>query len=58
LTGDAFIVFVLQAKRADMNCIILPEDNRRDVDDLDEFIKKGVEFHFVKHYSEVYDVIF
>ena len=48
----------MQAKRADVNCIVLPEDNRRDVDDLDEFIKKGVEFHFVKHYSEVHDIIF
>lgn len=52
-----FLTFV-QAKRADVTCVILPEENRRDVDDLPDFIKKGVEFHFVRHYSEVYDIIF
>ena len=38
--------------------MIVPEENRRDVDDLADFIKKDMEFHFVKHYSEVYDIIF
>ncbi len=48
----------VQAQRADIRCIILPEENRRDVEDLDDFIKKEVQFHFVKHYSEVYEIIF
>ena len=47
-----------QAKRADVTCIIFPEANKRDVEELADFIKEGVEFHFVKHYSEVYDIIF
>lgn len=48
----------MQAKRADVTCIVFPEENRRDVDELPDFIKEGVEFHFVKHYKEVYDIIF
>ena len=48
----------MQAKRADVTCIVFPEENRRDVDELPDFIKEGVEFHFVKHYGEVYDIIF
>ena len=50
--------YVLQAKRADVTCIILPEENRRDVDDLPDFVKEGVEFHFVRHYRDIYNIIF
>ena len=46
-----------QAKRSDVNCIILPEGNKRDFDDLPEFIRKGLEVHFVTHYREVFDII-
>ena len=48
----------MQAKRAGVTCIVLPEANKRDVEELQDFIKEGVEFHFVKHYREVYDIIF
>lgn len=41
-----------------MTCIVFPEENRRDVEELQDFIKEGVEFHFVRHYEEVYDIIF
>ena len=59
LCTDYVTFFIsMQAKRADVTCIILPEENRRDVEDLADFIIKGVEFHFVRHYSEVYDIIF
>ena len=50
--------FVTQAKRADVNCIILPEQNKRDFDDLPDFIKEGVEVHFVKEYPEVFNILF
>ena len=46
-----------QAKRSDVNCIILPEGNKRDFDDLPEFIREGLEVHFVTHYREVFDII-
>ena len=47
-----------QAKRADVNCIILPEENKRDFDDLPDFVREGVEVHFVKQYPEVFDILF
>ena len=49
---------VIAAKRADVSCIILPEANRRDFDDLPDFIRNGLEVHFVSHYSEVFDIVF
>lgn len=48
---------VPQAKRSDVNCIILPEGNKRDFDDLPEFIREKLEVHFVTHYREVFDII-
>ena len=48
---------VPQAKRSDVDCIILPEGNKRDFDDLPEFIREGLEVHFVTHYREVFDII-
>ena len=51
------MVTIVQAKRADVTCIILPDANRRDYDDLPDFIKEGVEVHFVKHYAEIFDVL-
>ena len=51
-------LFLLQAKRADVDCIILPEENKRDYDDLPDFVKEGVEVYFVKQYPEVFDILF
>lgn len=48
----------LAAKRADVKTIILPDANRRDFEDLPDFIKEGIDAHFVKHYSEVFKVAF
>ena len=48
------MIILLQAKRADVNCVILPEENKRDFDDLPDFVKEGVEVHFVKQYPEVF----
>ena len=50
--------FLPQAKRADVSCVILPDSNRRDFEDLPEFIRKDVEVHFVKTYSEIFDILF
>lgn len=48
----------IAAKRADVSCVILPDANIRDFEDLPEFIKKDLEVHFVKTYSEVFDILF
>lgn len=50
--------FVFQAKRSSVNCIILPEENRKDFDDLAKYITEGLEVHFVKHYSDVFKTVF
>uniref|UniRef100_A0A2K6VQS2 Lon protease homolog, mitochondrial n=1 Tax=Onchocerca volvulus TaxID=6282 RepID=A0A2K6VQS2_ONCVO len=49
---------VIAAKRAGVNCIILPEENRKDFSDLPDFIRKNVDIHFVSHYDQIYDIIF
>lgn len=51
-------LFVFQARRADVTCIILPEGNRKDFADLPDFIKEGLDVHFVSHYNEVYNIAF
>ena len=48
----------IAAKRADVNCLILPEVNKKDFDDLPNFIREGLEVHFVGCYPEVFDIIF
>ncbi|MCP9257867.1 Lon protease-like, mitochondrial [Dirofilaria immitis] len=49
---------VIAAKRAGVNCIILPEENRKDFSDLPDFIRENVDVHFVSHYDQIYDIIF
>ena len=41
-----------------MNCVILPKENERDFDDLQDFVKEGVEAHFMENYIDVFDIIF
>ena len=52
------IFFIFQAKRADVDCIILSGENKRNFDDLPDFTKEGIEVHFVKQYPEVFDILF
>ncbi|XP_065912024.1 lon protease homolog, mitochondrial-like [Dysidea avara] len=49
---------IIAARRSDVTCIILPDNNRRDYEDLPDFIKDGLEVHFVKHYSDLFTIIF
>ncbi|XP_013787388.1 lon protease homolog, mitochondrial-like [Limulus polyphemus] len=48
----------IAARRAGVSCLILPEENKKDYDDLPKFITEGLEIHFVGNYSEVFDIIF
>ena len=47
-----------QAKRADIKIICLPEENRKDFDDLPNFIREGIEVHFVSHYTDILPIAF
>ncbi|CAK1542377.1 unnamed protein product [Leptosia nina] len=49
---------IIAAKRVGVTCVILPEENRRDFDDLPDFIKKDIEIHFVNEYQDVFNIAF
>ncbi|KAI1301831.1 Lon protease -like protein, mitochondrial [Halotydeus destructor] len=48
----------ISARRANVRCLVLPAENRKDFEDLADFIKEGLEVHFVETYSQVYDIVF
>ncbi|CAH2087248.1 unnamed protein product [Euphydryas editha] len=49
---------IIAAKRVGVTCVILPEENRRDFDDLPSFIRDDIDVHFVSQYEEVFNITF
>ncbi|KAG5682240.1 hypothetical protein PVAND_011605 [Polypedilum vanderplanki] len=49
---------IIAAKRSKVKTVILPDENKKDYDDLPKFITDGLNVHFVSNYSEVYDLVF
>lgn len=49
---------VIAAKRAGVNRVILPEENKKDYEELPDFLKHDMHIHFVKHFNEIYDLLF
>ena len=49
---------IIAARRSGMTCIVLPEANRRDFDDLPDYLRDGIEIHFAADYEDVFDVAF
>jgi ATP-dependent Lon protease len=49
---------MVAARRSGLKVLIFPEDNRRDYDELPEYIRKGLTIHFVEHYDEVFHIAF
>lgn len=49
---------VIAARRSKVKTLIFPKDNKRDVDELPDYIKKGFTFHFVDYFEEVFSVAF
>jgi ATP-dependent Lon protease len=47
---------ILAAKRASVKEIILPEENRKDISEINEIYLKGLKFRFVNNIMEVLDV--
>jgi ATP-dependent Lon protease len=47
---------LLAARRAKLKIVILPEPNRRDLDDLPQEVRDDLKFVFVEHVREVFDV--
>ncbi|XP_015791229.1 lon protease homolog, mitochondrial [Tetranychus urticae] len=48
----------IAAKRANVTCLILPQENRKDFDELPDFIKSNLDVHFVDNYKQVFDIAF
>lgn len=49
---------IIAAKRNGVKIIIFPSANRRDVEMISSNDVKGLEFHFVDKYNEIYDIAF
>ncbi|KAM3958355.1 LOW QUALITY PROTEIN: lon protease homolog, mitochondrial [Aphomia sociella] len=49
---------IIAAKRVGVECVLLPEENRRDFDDLPSFIKENIDIHFVNVYDDVFKIAF
>ena len=63
LTGDVLPVGgirekVIAAKRSGIRVLILPEANRRDFEELPDFLRAGFTVHFASRYREVFNVAF
>ena len=44
---------VIASKRIGIKELILPEDNRKDYQELPEYLQKGMTVHFAKHFDDV-----
>ncbi|HQN41534.1 MAG TPA: magnesium chelatase domain-containing protein, partial [Pseudomonadales bacterium] len=49
---------VVAAKRARIAELILPEANRRDFDELPDYLRDGMKVHFVRQFSEIPPIVF
>lgn len=49
---------VIGARRVKVKNLIFPKANERDFEELPDYIKKGVEAHFVDYFSEVLEVAY
>jgi ATP-dependent Lon protease len=48
----------IAARRAGLEMLIFPHDNKKDYEDLPDYLREGIEVHFVKRYAEVYKIAF
>jgi len=48
----------IAARRAGCNTLIFPQANRKDVDELPEYIREGLQVHFASDYSDVLRIAF
>ena len=49
---------LIAAKRSGAKVLIFPKENLRDYDELPEYLKNGLEVHFVDYYDEVFSIAF
>ena len=46
----------IAARRAGLKILIFPFENKKDYDDLPDYLREGIEVHFVKEYHEVFKI--
>ncbi|OEU69185.1 MAG: endopeptidase La [Desulfuromonadales bacterium C00003093] len=46
----------IAARRAGLNMLIFPHENKNDYEDLPEYLSEGIEVHFVKEYPDVFKI--
>jgi ATP-dependent Lon protease len=49
---------LVASRRTGLKTLIFPEENRRDIEELAEYIKEGIDIHFVEHYDQVLKIAF
>lgn len=49
---------VVAAQRSGLKTLIFPKDNRRDFEELPDYVRKGIDVHFVEHFDEVFTILF
>jgi ATP-dependent Lon protease len=47
---------IMGGRRAGIKSIILPDANRRDYDEIPDYLKEGLDVHFAENYETVYEV--
>ncbi|GAX12150.1 hypothetical protein FisN_1Hh075 [Fistulifera solaris] len=47
---------IMAARRAGITCVILPQANQRDFDEIPEYLKEGLHVEYADDYQKVYDV--
>lgn len=48
----------IAARRSGLKTLIFPEDNRKDYEELPDYLTEGLSVHFVKIFSDVYKLAF
>jgi len=49
---------LMSAQHAGIQTVVLPSENRRDVDELKAYITEGMSIHYAQTYDEVFSIIF
>ncbi len=49
---------LIAARRSKVNVLVFPKENLRDYDELPDYLKKGLEVHFVEYYDDVFKIAF
>ena len=48
----------IAARRSGLKILVFPQDNRKDFEDLPDYLKEGIEVHFVKTFDDAYRIVF